>query len=70
MTDEYRDVSGAPHLSIVTRFAPNSNNCTIARNCVRQEYFLAFIPLAKFDAASLANKIVDLLNYWKISLES
>ena len=70
MADECRDISGTQQLSIVIRFVPNSNNCTIDKNYVVKEYFLGFIPLAKFDAATLADKIVEFLNYWKISLES
>ena len=70
MADECRDTSGTQQLSIVIRFVPSPNNCTADKNYVVKEYFLGFISLEKFDAITLANKIVEFLSYWKISLES
>ncbi|CAF3819629.1 unnamed protein product, partial [Rotaria sp. Silwood1] len=69
MADECRDVSGTQQLSIVIRFVPDPNRCTIDKAYIVKEYFLGFIPLAQFDAETLANKIVEFLNYWKIPLE-
>ena len=70
MADECRDTSGTQQLSIVIRFVSSPNNCTADKNYVVKEYFLGFISLEKFDAITLANKIVEFLSYWKISLES
>lgn len=70
MADECRDISGAQQLSIVIRFVPNQDGGTFDARYVVQEYFLGFIALEKFDAATLAEKIVKLLTYWKIPLEN
>ncbi|CAF4531509.1 unnamed protein product, partial [Rotaria sp. Silwood2] len=70
MADECRDVSGTQQLSIVIRFVPDPNRCTIDKVYIVKEYFLGFIPLAQFDVETLANKIAEFLNYWKIPLES
>lgn len=70
MADECRDISGTQQLSIVIRFVPNLSGGTFDARYVVKEYFLGFIPLEKFDAATLANKIIEFLNYWKIPLEN
>lgn len=70
MADECRDISGVQQLSIVIRFVPGPNKSTVDKASVVKEYFLGFIPLQQFDAQTLANKIVEFLNYWKIPLES
>lgn len=70
MADECRDISGTQQLSIVIRFVPKLSGGTFDARYVVKEYFLGFIPLEKFDAATLANKIIEFLNYWKIPLEN
>lgn len=70
MADECRDISGTQQLSIVIRFVHNPYKSTIDEAVVVKEYFLGFVPLQQFDAQTLANKIVEFLNYWKIPLKS
>ena len=59
MPHECRDIGGTQQLSMVIRFVPNPNNCAADRNYVVKEYFLGFISLEKFDAITLANRIVE-----------
>jgi len=70
MADECRDISGRQQLSIVIRFVRDLNNRTINTSNVVKEYFLGFVALKEFDAATLANKIVEFLNNLNIPLQS
>ena len=70
MADECRDVSGRQQLSIVIRFARDLNNRTINNSNVVKEYFLGFVALEEFDAATLAQKIVEFLDSLNIPLQS
>ncbi len=70
MADECRDISGTQQLSIVLRFVRDLDSRTIDSSNVVKEYFLGFIALQEFDAATLANKIVEFLNDLNIPLKS
>ena len=70
MADECRDVSGRQQLSIVIRFVRDLNNRTINTSNVVKEYFLGFVALEQFDAATLAQKIVEFLDSLNIPLQS
>ena len=70
MADECKDISGRQQLSIVIRFIGDLNNRRIDTSNIVKEYFLGFVALDKFDAETLANKIVDFLNDLNIPLES
>ncbi|CAF4244083.1 unnamed protein product [Rotaria magnacalcarata] len=70
MADECKDISGRQQLSIVIRFIGDLNNRRIDTSNVVKEYFLGLVALDKFDAETLANKIVDFLNNLNIPLES
>jgi len=70
MTDECRDVSGRQQLSIVIRFVRDLNNRIINTSNVVKEYFLDFVVLEEFDAATLAQKIVEFLDSLNIPLLS
>jgi hypothetical protein len=70
MADECRDISGTQQLSIVIRFVRDLDSRTIDSSNVVKEYFLGFIALQEFDAATLANKIVEFLNDLDIALKS
>lgn len=69
MADECRDISGTQQLSIVIRFCSNFNN-SINRSNVVKDFFLGFIPLQAFDAATLTKAIVEFLMHLNIPLES
>jgi len=70
MADECRDISGTQQLSIVIRFLPDLQDRVIESSNVVHEFFLGFIPLQEFDAATLSTKIVQFLDRLKIPLES
>lgn len=62
MAEKCPDISGTQHLSIVIRFVCDLNDHIIDSLYVVREYFLGFIPLKKFDAITLVNKIVELFH--------
>ncbi|CAF4502912.1 unnamed protein product [Rotaria magnacalcarata] len=70
MTDECRDLSGTQQLSIVIRFVHDQYIDVIDYSNVVKEYFLGFVPLEEFDAATLTLKIVEFINKLNIPLRS
>ena len=70
MADECKDINSRQQLSIVIRYIGDLNNRRIDISNVVKEYFLGFVASDKFDAETLANKIVDFLNNLNIPLES
>ncbi|CAF1263221.1 unnamed protein product [Adineta ricciae] len=70
MADECRDISGHQQLSIVIRFVRDLNDRMASSTDVVKEYFLGFVPLEAFDAATLAQNIVEFLKQLNIPLQS
>ena len=72
MADECREISGTgtQQLSVVIRFARDLNNRAIDTLFIVKEYFLGFVGLEAFDAATLSDKIVEFSNSLNIPLQS
>ena len=70
MVDESKDISGKQQLSIVIRFTPDYGNTQIKDQSVVSDFFLGFIHLLEFDAATLSSKIVEFLSSLNIPLTS
>ncbi|CAF1082444.1 unnamed protein product [Didymodactylos carnosus] len=70
MADECRDISGTQQLSIVIRSVHDQDIGVIDYSNVVKEYFLGFVRLEEFDAATLTLKIVQFLNKLNIRLQS